>query len=181
MTERLILVDEDDRVIGSAEKLEVHRTGALHRAFSVFLFRADGRLLLQRRAAGKYHSALLWSNSCCGHPRPGEDTRAAAERRLEEEFGISVTLRYAFTFTYQADLGTLCEHEVDHVFTARGDVDPHPVSSEIDEWRWARVDDVLRDMEREPGGYTAWFPMAMRELDARGFARAGPLRVDLAT
>jgi len=86
--ERVILVNEHDVVVGQAEKQAAHRAGALHRAFSVFVQDGAGRVLLQRRALSKYHSGGLWSNTCCGHPRPGEDTRAAAARRLREEMGL---------------------------------------------------------------------------------------------
>ncbi|HEX7957304.1 MAG TPA: isopentenyl-diphosphate Delta-isomerase, partial [Pyrinomonadaceae bacterium] len=116
-SEQLILVDADDRELGAGEKLEVHRAGALHRAFSVFVFDGRGRLLMQRRAAGKYHSGGLWSNTACGHPRPGEATRAAARRRLREEMGLDCELSAAFEFVYRAELGdSLVEHEYDHVF-----------------------------------------------------------------
>src|SRR3954470_22253251 len=111
MTEQMILVDEHDREVGVAEKMDVHRRGVLHRAFSVFVFHPDGRLLMQRRANGKYHSPGLWSNSACGHPRPGEDNRLAAQRRLREELGVTAELEEAFAFTYRVQLGDLWEHE----------------------------------------------------------------------
>ena len=166
----MILVNEQDDQIGTAEKMEAHRSGALHRAFSVFVFHPDGRLLMQRRADGKYHSAGLWSNSACGHPRPGEDTGAAARRRLREELGLDLALDEVFSFTYRVQLGDLWEHEFDHVFVAQSDARPAPDASEVGEWEWMDVDVLLRRMESEPASFTEWFPIAMRELHARGFA-----------
>ncbi|MEO7455509.1 MAG: isopentenyl-diphosphate Delta-isomerase [Gemmatimonadaceae bacterium] len=170
MAEQMILVDENDVPIGTAEKMAVHRAGMLHRAFSVFVFHPDGRLLMQRRADGKYHSPGLWSNSACGHPRPGEDTCAAARRRLGEELGLDLKLEHAFSFTYRVQLGDLWEHEFDHVFVAQSDDQPVPDASEVGAWEWADVDDVMRRMESEPGTFTEWFPIAMRELHVRGYA-----------
>src|SRR5690349_17552900 len=127
--EAVVLVNPDDTPIGTLSKLEAHRTGQLHRAFSVFIRDSNGRILLQRRANGKYHSGGLWTNACCGHPRPDEQTRVAAERRLEEEMGIRCDLSRVNTFTYFADLDNgLVEHELDHVFigTFSGDPSPDP-------------------------------------------------------
>ncbi len=166
----MILVNEHDDPIGTAEKMEAHRSGALHRAFSVFVFHPDGRLLMQRRADAKYHSAGLWSNSACGHPRPGEETGAAARRRLREELGLDLALEEAFAFTYRVQLGELWEHEFDHVFVARSDAVPAPDAGEVSAWEWMDVDEVMRRMESEPEMFTEWFPIAMRELHVRGFA-----------
>src|SRR5919205_4313288 len=125
--EELILVDAQDRELGVKEKLQAHVEGALHRAVSVFVFDGGGRLLLQKRAPTKYHSAGLWSNTACGHPRPGESTLAAARRRLREEMGFDCELREAFQFLYRAELdGELVEHEYDHVFVGVHDRDPAP-------------------------------------------------------
>ena len=156
--ERVILVDENDEEIGTAEKLAAHRSGDLHRAFSVFLYNEDGLVLLQRRAGTKYHSPGLWSNTCCGHPRPGEDTLAAASRRLTEELGISGELQHASTFRYQATLRDgLVEHEIDHVFTGLASGDPNPDPAEVSEWQWMTIEDVSAWLAREPGAFTAWF------------------------
>ena len=125
--ELVVLIDPKDREIGQMEKLAAHREGRLHRAFSVFVFNAKGELLLQQRAATKYHSASLWTNTCCGHPRPGETLVAAGERRLKEEMGLSIPLRTTFHFTYRAELEHgLVEHEMDHVLIGTSDLDPHP-------------------------------------------------------
>ena len=172
--ERVVLVDERDLEIGSEEKLRAHRDAALHRAVSVFLFDGSGAVLLQQRAAGKYHSGGLWSNACCGHPRPGETPADAAHRRLREEMGIDGPLAPAFTVTYRAELGAgLVEHEFDHVFVGRSDADPTPDPGEVAEWRWAAVAAVRADLVARPHCYTAWFRIAFEGLLARGADRAG--------
>jgi len=168
VTERVILVRPDDSPIGSEEKLRAHRTGALHRAFSVFLFRPDGAVLLQRRAASKYHSGGLWSNTCCSHPLPGEATGRAAQRRLLEEMGIECDLSAAFAFVYRADVGGgLMEHEYDHVFLGSWDGAPRPDPREVAEWRWTRPEEVRRELAQRPHRFTAWFHVAWRELAGR--------------
>ncbi|NIM50191.1 MAG: isopentenyl-diphosphate Delta-isomerase [Gemmatimonadales bacterium] len=169
MEERVVLVDDQDRELGSEAKLAAHAAGQLHRAFSVFVFDGEGNLLLQRRAAAKYHSASLWSNTCCGHPRPGEPMLDAARRRLREEMGIDCPLRHVFHFTYWADLGEgLCEHEFDHVFVGRFDGQPAPDPEEVAEWRWVNVEDARADLAADPGSYTVWFPIALEGLRSRG-------------
>jgi isopentenyl-diphosphate Delta-isomerase len=173
MPEQVILVDEQDRELGACEKLRAHREGALHRAFSVFVFDSAGRLLLQRRAAGKYHSGGLWSNTACGHPRPGEETRAAAARRLREEMGFGCELREAFVLAYRAEVGGgLVEHELDHVFVGRFDGEPAPDPAEADGWRWAAPDELARDLAARPGDYSYWLHAALRDGGARALAEA---------
>ena len=150
--EHVVLVDERDVAIGTQEKLRAHRDAALHRAVSVFVFDGSGAMLLQRRAAGKYHSGGLWSNAACGHPRPGETPADAPHRRLREEMGIDCPLAPAFTFTYRAELGAgLVEHEVDHVFVGRSGADPAPDPGEVDGWRWVALDAVRADLAAIPG------------------------------
>ncbi|HEX8319850.1 isopentenyl-diphosphate Delta-isomerase [Longimicrobium sp.] len=168
--ERVILVDGDDVECGTAEKLAAHAEGALHRAFSVVVFNRAGEMLLQCRAAGKYHSAGLWSNACCGHPRPGEDVRKAARRRLAEEMGIDCKLKPLFHLRYHADVGGgLVENEYDHVFTALYDGDePRPNPAEVQAWRWVPLEEIRRDVDEEPERYTAWFPLLVDELAAEG-------------
>ncbi len=156
-TERLILVDENDKVLSPAGKLEAHRSGALHRAFSVFVFRSDGRLLVQRRAPVKYHSAGKWANTACGHPRPGEDVIAAAERRLEEETGLVVPLQEGFLARYRADLDNgMIENELVHVLfgvsDAPGRLNPEEVSSYAD----VDLDDLRKDLQARPDRYAVW-------------------------
>lgn len=170
--EQVILVDERDREVGAGEKLAVHRAGQLHRAFSVFVVDAKGRLLLQRRAPGKYHSAGLWSNTCCGHPRPGEATAAAAHRRLREEMGFECPLTAAFSFVYRADLGNgLTEHELDHVFIGSFRGTPRPDPGEVAEWRAVPVGELRADLGARPQTYSAWLPTALDGLVACGLLR----------
>ena len=163
MEEFVIWVDGDDQAIGTGEKLATHVAGQLHRAFSVVVFNSQGEMLLQQRALGKYHSGGLWSNTCCGHPRPGEETLAAGHRRLMEEFGFGCALEEAFTFVYTAPLEQgLTENEYDHVLCATcDDVVPHPDPDEIAAWRWMSLADLLADMERVPEHYTYWFKILM--------------------
>src|SRR5215213_7703405 len=130
--ESVILVNERDEPIGTAPKLDAHYNGELHRAFSVFIRDYEGRILLQRRANEKYHSGGLWTNACCGHPRPGEDTRVAAERRLHEEMGIHSELTEVGVFIYRDSVGSLTEHELDHVFTGVYSGDPSPDIMEVE-------------------------------------------------
>ena len=167
----IILVDEHDRPVGCCGKLAAHEQGGrLHRAFSVFLFNPRGEMLLQRRAPVKYHFAGLWTNACCSHPSAADadDTRAAAERRLEFELGIRAPLRHAFSFVYRAtDPGGsgLTEHEFDHVFVGTFDGDPpRPNPQEVDGWRWVRPDDLLRDLADHPDRYTPWFRIALERV-----------------
>ncbi len=172
MDDRLILVDEEDREVGTASKLSAHVDGTLHRAFSVFVFDDAGDMLLQRRAAAKYHSAGLWSNTCCGHPSPGELTEAAAHRRLDEEMGFDCPLRSAFRFTYRAELENgLFEHEVDHVLVGRFAGSPVPNPEEVAEWRWAAFDYVSADRLASPARYSVWFKIALEQFEARGLPR----------
>ena len=164
--EDVVLVNADDTSIGTLSKLEAHRTGRLHRAFSVFIRDGDGRILLQRRANGKYHSGGLWTNACCGHPRPDEQTRAAAERRLEEEMGVRCELIRVSTFTYFADLDNgLVEHELDHVFIGTFSGDPVPDADEVSEWRWIDLQSLLEWIATDRQAFTAWFTYALDVLE----------------
>jgi isopentenyl-diphosphate delta-isomerase len=168
--EQLILVDAQDRELGVIEKLEAHVEGALHRAFSVFVFDAKRRLLLQRRARTKYHSGGLWSNTACGHPRPGEATPEAARRRLREEMGFECELQEAFEFVYRAELdGSLVEHEYDHVFVGRFDGSPEPDAAEVEEWRWVSMDELRRRLIEEPRAYSYWLKAAVEGEQWRAF------------
>lgn len=167
--ERVIVVSECDVELGEAAKLDVHRTGTLHRAFSVFVLDANGRVLLQRRAVGKYHSPGLWSNSCCGHPRPGEETGVAARRRLGEEMGIDADLTFLTSFIYSAALDRgLTEHELDHVFVGSTVSLPHHDPVEVGAWRWMDVAAVSDWLDAEPWAFTAWFAPAFERLLTAG-------------
>ena len=165
---QVVLVDEEDREIGTMEKLDAHRRGLLHRAVSAFLLDSEGRHLLQRRADGKYHSAGLWSNACCSHPFPGESTDDAVSRRLREEMGVSVPLTPLFRYTYRAELDNgLIEHEVDHVFIGRLDGVPSPDPAEVSEWRWIAPDALAAELALAPGNFTAWFHLLLPQVKMR--------------
>ncbi len=160
----VVLVDENDRETGTMEKIEAHRKGLLHRAFSVFILNSKGELLLQRRASGKYHSPGLWTNTCCSHPRPGEDVADAAHRRLYEEMGMKGEMYSSFSFIYRADFDNgLTEHEFDHVFIGISDDIPVPDESEVDGIRYVNLEDLTEDIENNPGNYTVWFRIAYPE------------------
>ena len=160
--EYVILVDEQDRETGIMEKQQAHLEGRLHRAISVFIFNTKNELLLQQRATGKYHSANLWTNTCCSHPRPGEDITIAASRRLYEEMGIRCELDKAFSFIYKAELDNhLTEHELDYVYTGLSDIPPIPNIAEVAEWKYIGIDALRTDMNQHPEKYTEWFKICI--------------------
>jgi isopentenyl-diphosphate delta-isomerase len=165
MNQSLILVDENDRQIGTGEKMEVHRKGLLHRCFSILIFNDKHEMLLQQRARTKYHSGGLWTNTCCGHPLDGEDTTAAAHRRLVEEMGFDCPLEERFSFIYKAALDhRLQEHEFDHVYfgTYNSEVVPNP--DEADGFRWISKAALKREIETHPETYTVWSKIAFEKL-----------------
>lgn len=163
----VILVNERDEWIGTMDKLEAHREGILHRAISVFIFNDRKELLLQRRAAGKYHSAGLWTNTCCSHPMPGESTLSAAGRRLQEEMGFSTALQPVFDLRYKADVGDgLTENEFDHIFIGSYSADVRPDPAEVSEARFFPLDFIDSWMTREPQVFTAWFHLALPKIVA---------------
>lgn len=154
----IVLVDETDRETGTGEKMAVHRAGALHRAFSVMIWDRSGRLLLQKRFGGKYHSGRLWTNSCCGHPGPGEAVMTAAARRLKEEMGLTAPLEHLGTIRYRADVGPdMIEHELVHVFRGIYDGPVNPDPAEAEEFAWVAPAEIVRDMAAAPERYSAWF------------------------
>ena len=155
--EKLILVDERNRAIGTAGKTKVHRRALLHRAFSIFLIDAHGRLLLQQRQRTKYHSAGLWANACCGHPRPGERTVVAAHRRLREELGIGSALTFGFFARYRAALDNgMHENEFVYVYFGPLAGTPKPNPVEVLDVALSTVEQVRRQIARDPTSVTVW-------------------------
>lgn len=166
--EQVILVNENDEQIGLMPKLEAHEKALLHRAFSVFIFNKEGELLLQQRAAHKYHSPLLWTNTCCSHQRDRETNIEAGKRRLKEEMGFECDLKELFSFIYKAPFDNgLTEHELDHVLAGEFDGDPIINKDEVESYRWMNLDDIKKDMKSQPGIYTAWFKIIFDEYYQR--------------
>lgn len=162
MSEYLILVDEDDNEKGKEEKLAVHRQGLLHRAFSVFIFDTKGRLLLQQRAGGKYHSAGLWSNTVCSHPHYGEETATAVKRRMQEEMGLQCPVDFAFRFVYKAKFDNgLTEYESDHVYIGISDDTPRPGKEEVQNWEYIHPDTLTKEIMERPQHYTEWLKICL--------------------
>jgi len=163
--EYVILVDENDNELGSMEKMEAHEKAMLHRAFSVLIFNAKGELLLQQRAHSKYHSADLWTNACCSHPRAGENTEEAAHRRLMEELGFDCDLKLVQSFIYKAPFDNgLTEHELDHIFKGNFDGDVIPNPEEVSAVRWVEPNQLLKEIERSPEQFTVWFKMILSKV-----------------
>ncbi|MBI2642320.1 MAG: isopentenyl-diphosphate Delta-isomerase [Candidatus Wildermuthbacteria bacterium] len=161
----VILVDERDNEIGVLEKIEAHRLGKLHRAFSIFVFNSKGELLIQKRALAKYHSGGLWSNTCCSHPRPGEQLEVTARKRLKEEMGIECDLREIHKFIYNTEFGNgLVEYEYDHVLVGRSDDMPVVNSEEAEDWRWVDTRFLVADMKDNPDSYTYWFRISLDDV-----------------
>ncbi len=162
----VILVDEQDQPVGVMEKMEAHEKGLLHRAFSIFIFNNNGEMLLQQRALAKYHSGGLWTNACCSHPNPGEDTLVAARRRLTEEMGFETELTKAFSFIYRTDFDNgLTEHEVDHVYTGRYNGTIEPDADEVNDYVFHSIDQIKGSIASEPHLYTSWFKIAFPKLE----------------
>ena len=165
MVERVILVDENDLEIGTMEKQKAHVTGDLHRAISVFIFNSKGEILLQQRAITKYHSGGLWSNTCCTHPRQGEETKDAAKRRLNEEMGIQCNLEFRFSFIYKAKLTNgLFEHEFDHVYFGQSDFLPVLNSEEAENYKYVNIHEIIEDLKTNSSKYTEWFKICLEEV-----------------
>ncbi|MEM0074505.1 MAG: isopentenyl-diphosphate Delta-isomerase [Candidatus Micrarchaeaceae archaeon] len=164
--QQVVLVDENDRQIGVADKLAAHRNGALlHRAFSIFIFNSKGQTMLQKRALGKYHSEGKWSNTCCSHPMVGESVLAGAHRRLKEEMGFDCNLSEMFSFTYKADVGNgFTEWEYDHVIFGIYDGEPKLNKQEASDYSWVNLDDLKADIERNPEKYTPWLRICIAKV-----------------
>ncbi len=158
MKEQVVLVDIQDNPIGLMEKMEAHEKAVLHRAFSVFIFNDKGELMLQQRAAHKYHSPLLWTNTCCSHQRDGESNIEAGRRRLQEEMGFVTDIKEVFSFIYKAPFDNgLTEHELDHVMIGYYNKSPKINKEEVEDYKWMTLIDVKSDIKKNPEKYTAWF------------------------
>jgi len=165
--EQVVLVDKNDKSIGTMEKMEAHEKGILHRAFSVFVFNEKKELMLQQRALSKYHSPGLWTNTCCSHPRQGEETIDAAHRRMEEEMGFDCEFKEAFDFIYKSNVGQgLIEHELDHVFIGTSSKQPEINPEEVHDWKYLSMDIIRTEMDETPEKYTVWFRIAFDEVEA---------------
>ncbi len=164
MEEQVVLVDEHDNVLGTMPKMEAHEKALLHRAFSVFVFNNEGELMLQQRAADKYHSPLLWTNTCCSHQRLGETSLEAGKRRLQEEMGFTCELEEVFWFVYKAPFDNgLTEHELDHVMVGTYNGTPAINLEEVAAYKWMSLEEVKQDMSKHPEEYTAWFKIIFKE------------------
>lgn len=164
MEEQVVLVSEKDEILGVMDKMQAHENGILHRAFSVFLFNDKGEMLLQKRAADKYHSPNQWTNAVCSHPRMGETYMEAAQRRLKEELGIETPITYRFNFLYKAEVGqNLWEHELDHVFTGNFEGEFKLNEEEVSEVRYISIDELDKEMSANPENFTEWFKIILKE------------------
>lgn len=156
--EQVILVNQDNEQIGTMPKMEAHEKAVLHRAFSVFIVNDNGDIMLQQRAASKYHSPLLWTNTCCSHQRVGESNIEAGKRRLQEEMGFQAELKELFSFIYKAPFDNgLTEHEYDHVMLGSFNSEPNINPDEVEAWKWMSPEGVKEDISKNPNDYTAWF------------------------
>jgi len=164
--DKVILVNEHDDMVGIMDKMETHRQGLLHRAFSIFIFNTKGEMLLQQRALNKYHSGGLWTNACCSHPMPGEKTEDAAIRRLNEELGFETPLEKIFDFVYKAEFDNgLTEHEFDHVFAGgfEGEINADP--DEVSDYCYKEVSEIRNMLQTHPQKFTAWFHLAFPRIE----------------
>jgi isopentenyl-diphosphate delta-isomerase len=163
--EYITLVDKNDSALGKLEKIETHKLGLLHRAFSIFIFNSKQELLLQQRAEEKYHSAGLWTNTCCGHPRFGEELVSAANRRLFEEMGLKTKLESAFSFIYKAEFENgLTEYEYDHVFWGQTDVPAVKNEEEVKDWKYMNLYELKKDINNNPAQYSEWIKLSLPRL-----------------
>ncbi|MFN3640645.1 MAG: isopentenyl-diphosphate Delta-isomerase [Flavobacterium sp.] len=163
--EKVILVNEQDEPIGLMGKMEAHEKAVLHRAFSVFILNDQNEVMLQQRAAHKYHSPLLWTNTCCSHQRAGETNLEAGSRRLFEEMGFTTDLKELFHFIYKAPFDNgLTEHELDHVMVGRYNSEPQINLDEVASWKWMSIENIKNDMVLQPEHYTVWFKIIFDEF-----------------
>jgi isopentenyl-diphosphate delta-isomerase len=163
--ENVILVNQNDEQIGLMPKMEAHEKAVLHRAFSVFVLNDKNEIMLQQRASQKYHSPLLWTNTCCSHQRNGETNIQAGSRRLYEEMGFETGLKELFHFIYKAPFDNgLTEHELDHVMIGYYNEEPKINPDEVESWKWMSIEDVAKDIQLQPEIYTVWFKIIFDEF-----------------
>jgi isopentenyl-diphosphate Delta-isomerase len=168
--ESVILVDREDNVMGTMEKMEAHRRGLLHRAFSILLFNQHGELLLQKRSASKYHSPGLWTNTVCSHPLPDESMEDATRRKLIQEMGIDLQPEFAYKFIYHAAFDNgLTEHEMDYVFVGQFDGTPILNNEEVSDWKFVSLSFLREDIQRHPHLYTAWFKLILNHTELHAY------------
>jgi len=164
--EYVVLVDEQDNPIGKMEKQQAHLEGLLHRAFSIFIFNSEKKLLLQKRASSKYHCGGLWTNTCCSHPRENEIVQDAAHRRLQEEMGMQCELTPIFSFVYKANFENgLTEHEFDHVFFGESNQIPSINIAEVQDYRFVGIDELQIEIKESPQNFTPWFLIALDRVN----------------
>jgi len=164
MIEKIAVIDENDNITGYEEKLTVHEKGLLHRAFSVFIINGD-KMLIQKRALNKYHSAGLWTNACCSHQRQGEELFEAVHRRMQEELGFDCELKEVFSFIYKVQFENgLIEHELDHVFIGNYCKEVNPNPDEIEQIKWISLDDLSEMVKNNPQEFTYWFKQALPKV-----------------
>ena len=165
MKEEIILVDKNDREIGTGEKMKVHQDGKLHRAFSIFIFNSKNEMLLQKRSKAKYHCGGLWTNTCCSHPRKGELLEEATHRILREEMGFDCELKEVGDFIYKAKFNNgLTEHEYDHVFTGKFDGAPNLNPEEADDYKWIDLEKLKNEIKKNSNDFTVWFKIALEKV-----------------
>ena len=164
--EEVILVNENDEQVGTMPKLEAHEKAALHRAFSIFILNDKNEVMLQQRAAHKYHSPLLWTNTCCSHQRVGETNIQAGTRRLQEEMGFVTEIKELFHFIYKAPFDNgLTEHELDHVMIGHSNQEPQINEDEVASWKWMSTEAIKNDISNSPELYTEWFKIIFQKFD----------------
>ncbi len=163
---KVVLVNEQDHAVGVMEKIEAHKRGLLHRAFSILIYNEQNELLMQQRALSKYHCGGLWTNTCCSHPFPNEDLLVAADRRLKEEMGITCELQKHFDFVYKVAFDNgLTEHEFDHVFVGRSSTKPTINTNEVADWKYISIEELKKEIANDPGHFTPWFKIIIEKMD----------------
>ena len=158
MEENVIIVDKNDNQIGLMPKLDAHKKGVLHRAFSVFVLNNNNEIMLQKRAYNKYHSGGLWTNTCCSHQREGENSIEAGKRRLLEEMGFETELKIITSFIYKVEFENgLTEHELDYLLIGKFFKSPVINKQEVADWKWMKIELIADDIKLNPNNYTSWF------------------------